>query len=1230
MSLNAFLDELASQGVQLAVEGEQLRIRAKQGVLTPELRSKISERKADLLLLLQGRENAPVEAELPKIIADDKNRFEPFPLTDIQHAYWVGRDEFMELGNTGVHAYLEIDQDDLDLPKLNKALQILINRHDMLRMIIHPNGEQRILREVADYIIEFKNFDANEIEKASESMKNTRTRMSHQILSTDTWPLFEICATTYEENKTRLHISLDILMADLWSLFRIFSEWKQLYDNSASQLPELGLSFRDYVIAEQALENTAFYKAAQTYWRNRLDELQSGPELPLAKQPALVTKPRFKRRNYELDQKTWDKIRKIAAGLEVTPSGLLLSAFAEVLSVWCKTPKFTLNLTLFNRLAMHENVNNLVGDFTTTILLAIDNTDGGNFETRAQRIQKQLYADLEHRVYNGVRVLRDLSQQRAGLPGVSMPVVFSSALGLGSMEEGSVVDTRLGGQLGNVSYTITQTPQVWIDHQVFENNGALNFNWDVVEELFPAGMIDAMFTTYCDLLLNLAESSEAWAEAQTVSLPASQINLRNEINSTEKQRPSKLLHELVLDQTPERSQLEAVIDGRRRMTYGEVFSESNQLGRKLQSLSVKPDSLIAVVLEKGWEQVVSVLGVLASGAAYLPIDPELPETRRDYLLSHAEVDVVLTSSELAKKLSWPEGVTCLVVDSDVFSEFDAGPLKSVQNENNLAYVIYTSGSTGTPKGVAIEHKAAVNTIIDINERYQVTQADRILAVSELNFDLSVYDIFGILAAGGAIVIPGPEEAKDSACWWKWIISEKISLWNSVPALFQMLVDYVEGSNKEVNCQLREVMLSGDWIPLDLSRRAKELWPDMKIHSQGGATEASIWSICYPIDKVKNDWQSIPYGQPLSNQTFHVLNESLEPCPDWVTGELFIGGVGLARGYWKDKEKTDHSFIIHPKSNERLYRTGDLGRYMPDGNIEFLGREDYQVKVNGYRIELGEIETVLCTHPDITEAVVCALGEERGKNQLVAYVVLKSVSSNSEFENKHNQFKKYLNQQIPAYMVPKKFILLEKIPLTRNGKIDRNALPKPLDLVGQSAVKNQAITPLQALLSQIFIEELKLEKVDVNDSFFELGGDSLSATRLVATISKEFDIDFYLRDLFQAPTITELAVWVNDLKPVSAESNTQELLTRIFTEALKLENVDINDSFFDLGGDSLSATSLVAAISKEFGVDIYLRDLFQAPTIAELEAQINDLKSTSTDFHSKPDEELAIHEEEGEL
>ena len=331
-------------------------------------------------------------------------------------------------------------------------------------------------------------------------------------------------------------------------------------------------------------------------------------------------------------------------------------------------------------------------------------------------------------------------------------------------------------------------------------------------------------------------------------------------------------------------------------------------------------------------------------------------------------------------------------ENSEWESYSKDPLSLDVSLDDIAYVIFTSGSTGKPKGVTISHKGAMNTLNDINKRFSVSKKDSVFGLSQLSFDLSVYDIFGLLAVGGSIVIPDDAQYKDPKAWVDYILTNKITIWNTVPMLMQMLVEYAKDLSDDVKAKLakhlRLVLLSGDWIPLDLPDKIKEVFPKAKVISLGGATEGSIWSILYPIEKVDPAWSTIPYGQAMDNQKMYVLNQQLQHCPINVTGEICIGGIGVALNYWGDKEKTDQSFIIHPVTKERLYKTGDLGKWREDGNIEFMGRIDQQVKVGGYRIELGDVESVLHLHPDVHEAVVEVVGDEKASKQLAAYYVLK--------------------------------------------------------------------------------------------------------------------------------------------------------------------------------------------------------------------------------------------------
>ena len=402
---------------------------------------------------------------------------------------------------------------------------------------------------------------------------------------------------------------------------------------------------------------------------------------------------------------------------------------------------------------------------------------------------------------------------------------------------------------------------------------------------------------------------------------------------------------------------EALVTCSRRMTYREIKEEAFYISGQLQSMGIKKEETVAVFMEKGWEQVVAVYGILFAGAVYLPIDIHNPKERVEKILRDSGTRIILVQKQADEQdTEWLHEWDCISVSGlKTDSEY-----KSQENKaGDLAYVIYTSGTTGMPKGVMITHHNAVNTILDINDRYQITEEDTAFGISNFHFDLSVYDVFGILGAGGKLVLPDPEYGKDPAHWIQWMNQENITVWNSVPTFVEMLAEYEEYQRQVTSQSLRLVMMSGDWVPVSLPGRIRNLFQNVEIVALGGATEGSIWSNHFEIPEVvPEDWKSIPYGKPLANQKYYILDQNMEDCPDWVPGTLYIAGDGVAQGYLNDKEKTEEKFVVLDRTGERLYCTGDMGRYWNDGNIEFLGRLDNQVKINGYRVELGEIEAAV--------------------------------------------------------------------------------------------------------------------------------------------------------------------------------------------------------------------------------------------------------------------------------
>ncbi|MEM7401115.1 MAG: amino acid adenylation domain-containing protein [Pseudomonadota bacterium] len=916
----------------------------------------------------------------PTIEIDAENAHHAFPLTDIQQAYWLGRSGAFELGNIATHGYREIDVTGLEPSLINHALNQLIKRHGMLRAIVESDGTQRILNQVDEFEISISdlcNLTDNERDLAVSAI---RERLSHQIFNLNQWPLFHIEAARISSNQVRYFVSFDVIIGDAWSLQILGRDMARLL--SGERLSKLSLSFRDYVLAEHAYKNSPEYEASLNYWQSQLDSMPAAPELPLYKSPAEIEQPRFQRRSWKLPKTQWQQLRKRISQAGLSPSSVVLTAFSEILAKWSRCRDFTINLTLFNRYPCHPQVNQIIGDFTSSLLLSFKGSDEISFTERARRVQTQLWESLEHRAVSGVHVQRQLASMNDHSGGALMPVVFTSTLGQDSSS------LRPGSWQAEVNYALSQTSQVYLDHQVSEIDGELCINWDAIDDLFPTGVLDEMFNAYTHLIQSLANNDQTWLTS--VILP--QINYLTELNGKTEfkiKTDNELLHEAFFIQAAKQANNIAIINDDVRLSYAELARYVIDLSKQLQQNNCAANELIAISLDKGWYQIVATLAVLTAGSAYVPIDPSLPRKRRKDLMNDTGAKILISDSD-----DWPDNITRIPpasVNEKPDSKNNEYNFQTCHaNSDDLAYVIYTSGSTGMPKGVMIDHRGAVNTIKDVNQRVNLNSDDCVLALSSLSFDLSVYDIFGTLSAGACIVIPNASKRHDPAHWLELIVKHKVSIWNSVPALFQLLLEEYQRAIPDSNPPIRSAMLSGDWIPLSLPSTLASAMPNVELISMGGATEASIWSIWYYVEALLPEWKSVPYGTPLNNQTWYILDEQHKPCPPWVTGDLYIGGSGLARGYWKRPELTAESFIPNPLAHGKnkcldpvLYKTGDIGRYHPENWIEFLGREDAQVKISGHRIELGEIEHCLSKHPAIAHAVVNSIGDPA---ELIAYVV----------------------------------------------------------------------------------------------------------------------------------------------------------------------------------------------------------------------------------------------------
>ena len=1043
--------------------------------------------------------------ELPPLLPAMENKYEKFALNNIQQAYLLGRSPDMTLGNTPCFAYAEIAADHLDLNRLEKAWNKLIERHEMLRCVMHEDITQQIIEDLPYQKLvptDVSQMDSKEVETY---LKVERERKLTTVPDPTALPLVSLDAYLLPNKKKKIHIYVDMLVCDASSMFIILEDLHHYYNFPDETLAPLEVTFKDYLrYAEEHKEGEHFDESLK-YWRARLETLPSGPTLALKKQPVEIKKPKFSRRSFSLNQGEWKRFQEISAEMNVTPTAVLLALYGKVLATWSNDPHFCINLTHFHRLQAHKNVNKVIGDFTSLIPLEVDIPSYKSFEDYLKEVQSQLLNDLQHDAIGGVQILREM---RSIGRESSMPVVFTSTLGLNDFA---------CDWMGEREFTISQTPQVWVDNQVMQKNGELIINWDCIDELFRERSLENMFKTYTDLIeVVLKDPSQVIIDRYSPI-----FERRDEVyanyNMTEQELATENLPLQCMKKALSTPENEAVITSDLRMNYGQLHNVSAQIATLIEEKTAGANEHVAIILPKGWEQIVSVLACGYAGAAYLPMAIDYPKNRMEYLLKEAKITTVLSNAETLKMLALPSNMKGIDVNASVNFDKTMPAYDVKAKEEDLAYTIFTSGSTGKPKGVMITHASVCNTVMDMNNRFNVRENDKLFAISALNFDLSVYDVYGALSAGASLVVPDEEKRKDSADWYNWIVKENVTIWNSVPALMKLVCQEAGYADAKLPESLRLILLSGDFIPLPLTKDIAALSSEnCEIISLGGATEASIWSIYFPLKELGEGEEKIPYGYPLANQQLYVLNKGLDARPYLVHGEIYIKGKGVAQGYFNDPERSKEQFVIDPDNGDILYRTGDIGYLNPKGYIDIVGRTDEQVKIQGYRVELGEIEQYMLELKDVKEAVVLAKKDETNHNILVAYITTK--------ENKvldSEQLKFALALYVPEYMVPLAIETLDTMPLTANGKIDKKGLMSreiKIELTSEYVAPRNEV---EEQLAKIFAEILQVEKVGVYDNFFELGGHSLLATQLVSKIRAEMQTDITLKMLFHCSNIADL-------------------------------------------------------------------------------------------------------------
>jgi amino acid adenylation domain-containing protein len=1151
------------------------------------------------------------EAVSTKAIFEIENRdnqpHEEYPLIGINQAHFVGlhTSSFASEGMTP-QIYFEwefsektlgksSDMKQLDVSLLETAIDLFIERHLTFRSVVTTHGTMKPLEVMPHYKIEHVyHWNTENPSLAEEVWKKNRKEMTSRFTTVHNWPLFEVRITQISDSSSIIHIAVSLFLMDAMSDLILRQELSALYrglhlGEDPGLPPAAKISFKDYCIAlTNQLPLSVEYLKAKKYWLERLPYLKSGPELPLL--PASLTgqgsgrSGNFINRHVWLTSQEYSRAKTNCAFHSVTLPSVLLACYAIALGRFASSNEFLLNILLCLRHQVHEDVNKLVGNCSSTVLCNIDlkdEEDGSplRFLSAVRRIAKELSHNLEYSVMSGVEIMQELNRRKGNTFQAVAPFIFTTPIGV---EQGNRQVSSRNWMFQELFFSERVPHTACVNAIKADPNGTACASMDFVDGQFPIEIVEGVFEVYTNFVKLLCASSPSqwnnkiqsylWTPSSATCYDSSLLPVTNAylhdgmVNRPQSQSPAVIVkhqgNKLEISYKQLNTMSCAVVSGLTKRIKA-ASSTSNSGPEKdlkfpnfVASEDVKCNGVIAVVMEKGWEQVVACLSILRIGHAYLPMDAKSwSEHRIRQVLEISEAVAVLTQGRYLESEtgSWLKTVSIPVVTIDdkllTMKDEEIDEREMISSEprfqpltpDQLAYLIYTSGSTGVPKGVCCHHKGAMNTIYDLNDHFKVTNTDKILGLSSLSFDLSVYDIFGMLASGGCLVLPAASTVSppDPAEWYNIVVSEGVTIWNTVPAFMELLVSHLEITGGRLPDCLRLIYMSGDWIPINLPSRIRAVSDrrDLKIISMGGATEASIWSNIFEIaaegSGIPEGWTSIPYGQPMRNQIMYILNEKLEPCELWVTGGIYIGGVGVAHGYYKNEDRTKYQFITHPKTGEKLFRTGDLGRIRPGGLLEILGREDNQVKVNGFRIELGEIEKTLLQHDKVQNSVVTVQN-----NSLCAYIVMNDGNNNQTdpnqklYDSLFKKLKEICKKQLTEYMIPQNFMIIQEVPLSSNGKIARDRLPKlqsGLSAAGDNSAENQVtvVEPkndLQKEIRRLFAMILNISETSIcceNQTFFSLGGNSLSSIQLLMAIRKHLQKIMTVQDLFQHSTVLKI-------------------------------------------------------------------------------------------------------------
>lgn len=1062
------------------------------------------------------RDKGAVPAALP---IGRASRQRALPLSFAQQRLWFL--DQLEPGNPSynIPSALRL-RGPVDTDALERTLNEIVRRHESLRTIFSEEDGVAVQVIQPDQAIPLPVLNIAGLPEADQATEVNRLARAEALKAFDLarGPLLRATLLRLGAEDHVLLFNMHHIISDGWSIGILRREAKVIHaayeQNRKSPLPELALQYADYAVWQRSNLQGEVLDRQLAYWKRQLDLAPQVLELPTDRPRPKEMSFRGGTLNVELSGRLTEGLRALCRGEEVTLYMVLLAAFQTLLYRYTGEDDIVVGSPIANR--QNSEIEPLIGFFVNTLVMRSDLSGDPTFRQLLRRIQKITLDAYEHQDIPFEMLVEELQPERS--PGIAplFQVLFVlQNAPRGELRLPNLTLTDMEVSSGATHFDLT----LQLEETAPGMSGVIEYSAD----LFDEETIQRLFGHLQTLLGGVVANPDEHICALPLLTAAEKDRLLVQWNDTAAATcPEERIHDLVAQQAARTPDALALTFGEQQLTYGDLNRRANRLAHHLQTLGVGADVVVAIMMARSVDMMVSVLAVLKAGGAYTSLNPDDPHERLAFILRDSMARVVLTQRDLEARLLPGDCPHLLCVDADC-PEIGPGAEEnpcSFITPDNLAYLTYTSGSTGQPKAVAMHHRPLVNLV-----RFQIQSSGagsppRTLQFASLSFDVSFQEIFSAWSAGGTLVLIGEDERRDSRELWRIVADQNIERLFLPFIALQSLAEVAQ-SESVLPRGLRQIITAGEQLKItDEMRALFARLPQCTLDNHYGPSETHL-ATCFRLSGPVSEWPRLPaIGRPIANAQVFVLNAQLQLTPVGVVGELYIGGAGLAREYYHRPDQTALRFIPHPFQSTpgaRLYRTGDLVRYLNDGSLEFVGRIDGQVKVRGFRIEVGEIESVLKQHAAVKQVAVVALEDEAGNKRLVAYVVATGTAPTSD------QLRGYLRERLPEYLVPSAFVLLESLPLLRSGKVDRHALSSQVERRIEGGSRYVAPrNPTEEILAGCWADVLKVERVGVNDNFFDLGGHSLLATQLMSRVRDAFKIEIPLRSLFNSPTLAELA------------------------------------------------------------------------------------------------------------